>query len=102
MTINVPQPILTAATGMLAPYCAGLTSSSLQEALRRMASNTEDRPAPLPESLTKADVVRSGKVSLQTVNRWIATGKLRAVKVGRAVRIPRSELEQLLTPKQEQ
>jgi hypothetical protein len=77
---QVSAPILTATVAMLSPYCPDLTASRLVEALDRPGI---ERPAPLPESLTKADVVRAGKVSLQTVNRWIATGKLRAVKVGR-------------------
>ena len=95
MPRQVPAPLLAAGVGMYSPYFPDLTANRLYDAL--VASTDPRTPAPLPESLTKADVCRAGKVSLQTVNRWIATGKLRAVKVGRSVRIPRAAVEELLS-----
>ncbi len=38
------------------------------------------------------------KVTRQAVYNWIAEGKLRAVKVGGAIRIPRSALEPFIKP----
>jgi excisionase family DNA binding protein len=40
--------------------------------------------------LTAGEVAAELGVSLRTVRRWIATGRLDAVRVGRAVRVPRS------------
>jgi excisionase family DNA binding protein len=96
MPRQIPSDALTIAAMVLGKHRPELsTAAALLAALDHPAA---DRPALLPESRTKADVVRAGKVSLQTVNRWIATGKLRAVKVGRSVRIPRAAVEALLTP----
>jgi excisionase family DNA binding protein len=93
---TIPAPILTAATGMLSPFFPNLTATRLVEALN--ASSDPRRPAPLPESLTKAEVCAVGKCSLATVNRWLRRGQLPSTKVGRLVRIPRAAVEALLTP----
>lgn len=44
---------------------------------------------------TKADVCKIFKVSLGTVNNWIKDGKIKAIKIGRAVRIPEEEIDRL-------
>lgn len=44
---------------------------------------------------TKNDVCKIFKVSLGTVNNWIKQGKIKAVKIGRSVRIPDEEIERL-------
>ncbi len=95
MPRQVPAPILTAATGMLAPFWPDLTATRLVEALN--ASSDPRLPAPLPESMTKAEICQAGKCSLATVNRWLKRGELRSVKVGRLVRVPRSAVEELLS-----
>lgn len=92
---QIPAPILTAATGMLSPYFPDLTAARLVEALDR-PGNTG--PAPLPEAMTKRDVCRVAKISLQTCNRWLRSGRLASVKINRAVRIPRASVEALLSP----
>jgi excisionase family DNA binding protein len=50
----------------------------------------------LTELLLPAEVARILRVTVRTVERYCAQGKLRAVKVGRLWRIPRSSLEELL------
>jgi len=50
----------------------------------------------LEELLLPAEVARILRVTVRTVERYCARGKLRAVKVGRLWRIPRSSLEEFL------
>ena len=96
MPRKIPIPLLQAGVGMYAPYIDGLTVSRLEELLEHCAHG--DQPAPLPESLTKADVMSAGRLSLSTVNRLLKSGELPFRKVGsRSVRIPRSAVEELLS-----
>ena len=44
---------------------------------------------------TKNDVCKIFKVSLGTVNNWIKQGKIKAIKIGRSVRIPEEEIERI-------
>ena len=54
-------------------------------------------PSNMEESfLTVADVAELLKLNQQTVRNWIDQGSLPALKVGRRVRIRRSELERVL------
>jgi excisionase family DNA binding protein len=50
----------------------------------------------LEELLLPAEVAKILRVTVRTVQRHCAQGKLRAVKVGRLWRIPRSSLEEFL------
>jgi excisionase family DNA binding protein len=50
----------------------------------------------LEELLLPAEVARILRVTLRTVERYCKQGKLRAVKVGRLWRIPKSSLEEFL------
>ena len=49
-----------------------------------------DRPFTVGEA---ADFL---KVNINTITRWIKEGKFKAVKIGRAWRIPRSEIDKIL------
>jgi excisionase family DNA binding protein len=56
-----------------------------------------DQPGTLDDSfLTVADVAEILKLNQQTVRNWIDQGSLPAVRVGRRVRIRRSDLERKL------
>ena len=46
--------------------------------------------------LTKKQVCEVTSMSLSSINRIINSGKMRPVKIGRAVRIPSEELESFL------
>lgn len=48
------------------------------------------------EFLTVGDVAERLRVHPQTVRTWIARGELRAIKIGRTVRIRRSDYEEAL------
>ena len=49
----------------------------------------------IDEKLTKAMIVKEFNVHLQTVNNWIKRG-LPILKIGRTVRIKRSDLEEFI------
>ncbi|MBC8233790.1 helix-turn-helix domain-containing protein [bacterium] len=49
------------------------------------------------EYLTVRDVAQLLKVNSQTVRRWIWNGKLPYIKVGQTVRVPKSELDGMVT-----
>jgi len=50
------------------------------------------------ELLTVHEAAQTLRVSLITVRRYIASGKLRAVRAGKGVRVHRESLEQFITP----
>lgn len=47
----------------------------------------------MPNYMLKTDVCESLRISLDTLERLIATGEVEAYKVGRGVRIPESAIE---------
>jgi len=50
---------------------------------------------PPDEFYTMEEFAELFKISLPTVKRWIKAGKIRAIKVGRTVRIPKEEISRL-------
>lgn len=55
---------------------------------------SEDEKASSP--LTPDEAAEYLKVTRRTIDRWIADGTLKASKIGRVVRISRSEINRLL------
>lgn len=55
-----------------------------------------NRSEPEDELLTVAEVAEMLKLNQQTVRNWIDQGSLPAVRVGRRVRIKRSDFDQIL------
>ena len=45
---------------------------------------------------TTKEIAQRLRLSDQTIRRWITQGKLRAIKAGRNLRIPESEVKRLL------
>jgi excisionase family DNA binding protein len=52
------------------------------------------------EYLKVSDIVERLKVTRQAVYNWIAEGRLKAIKVGRSLRVSRSSLEAFIQPVQ--
>lgn len=52
--------------------------------------------ADLPALLSPDQAAEFWGVSTRTLRRWEAAGRLRVVRVGRVLRIPRTEIERLL------
>lgn len=57
-----------------------------------------EAPPMAEEYLTVDEVATRLKVSRQAVYNWINEGRLKAVKAGRATRIPESAVKAFLTP----
>ena len=57
-----------------------------------------DPPSPpsADSLLTVDDIARILKLNPQTVRNWIDQGYLRAIRIGRRVRIPRAEFDRLI------
>lgn len=51
-----------------------------------------------PPLLTVPEFAKALRVSAPTVRNWIANGTIVSIQAGRAHRIPRAELDRLLTP----
>jgi len=66
-----------------------LVARNLGERLSKLEKSTE-------HFLSPADVAQILSISRWTVYGWVYRGKLRAVKAGRLLRIPRSEIARLL------
>ncbi len=54
----------------------------------------------MDEFLTLKEVTEILKVSRQTVYRWISSGELRSIKIGKLVRIRKKDLEKFLKNKE--
>ena len=81
---QIPPAIITAATAILQPYFPDLSAAGLVEALK---PRTETETG--PRFFTRYEVAAMFKVNPATVDNWIKSGQLQAVKTGpRAVRIP--------------
>lgn len=48
----------------------------------------------MDDYVTPEEAAQAFKVSRKSIYKWIRNGKLRSRKLGRSVRIPRTELEQ--------
>lgn len=61
--------------------------------------NLSDRQVPVAAPLTREEAAEMLRVSIRTVDRMISAGTLRKIPLaGRLVRIPRYEVEALLSP----
>jgi excisionase family DNA binding protein len=64
--------------------------------LSQLAKNAVDRPDLDESYLTVAEVAEVLKLNQQTVRNWIDQGSMPALRVGRRVRIRRSDFERIL------
>jgi len=69
-----------------------------QAARPRAVKSLERNPDHTAVAYTVREVAQMLRVSERTVSRAIASGKLRSIRVGRAVRVPRESLSILLSP----
>jgi excisionase family DNA binding protein len=49
---------------------------------------------------TPEEIAERLKINVRTVNRWIASGKLRAIRVGRLWRVPDSAIREFVEEQQ--
>lgn len=99
MPRQVPQPILQAMSSMAVQFFPEASPGRLLEALEGLSRPA--LPDALPQTLTKTQYGTITHRSLASVNRDLRLGRLKFVKIGRSVRIPRTEVERLLAVGQE-
>ena len=58
--------------------------------------DTNNTPQALPPMLTVAELAKHLQVDPITIRRWIASGKIPAVKLGKSYRIPAEAVAQIL------
>lgn len=66
--------------------------------MTQTTANTANR-RDTPDVLTVPEVAASLRVTPATIRNWIAQGTIVALRNGRHYRIPRRELDRLLTPR---
>ena len=93
--MKVPQNVLSAGCGMFAPFVLNLTPERLEQAL-----NESSKPSELAPGYTPNEFCKLAKMSKQTLWNWEHSGKIRLSRVGRIVRVPRSEVERILRGEQ--
>ena len=70
---------------------------SIETRTENDASGDGDRPVPADEEfLTVGDVADRLRVHAQTVRAWIARGDLRAIRIGRTVRVRQTDFQEML------
>ena len=88
-----PKEIIGAAAGMLAAYFPELTADKLVAGILHEIRPDAVVPAADPgELLTVAEFCRRAKLTRQAVYNFRKAKRIRAVKIGRSVRIPVCEL----------
>ena len=95
MKNQIPVPIVNAATAMLQPFVPELSATGLVEAL----THREPTPAEptFRKPLTRREAAEILQVSVNSINRYIRSGLLKAHRVGqRLIRIDPRSLEELL------
>ena len=88
-----PKSLLAGGVAMFEPYYPGLTATKFVEALTKAINPGIEVVAPeLGELLTIEEVCRRTKVSRQYIYLLRKAGKIHTVALGRAIRIPASEM----------
>lgn len=91
--VHVPENILDAITAMLSPTNPELT----KEDIRKLFEGSGTTALYIEETVyTRQETAERFKVSLPTINRWLADGTLKKVKIGGSVRITESEIQRHL------
>jgi excisionase family DNA binding protein len=89
---RIPQSVLAAGTAMFSPYCPDLTPGKLEKFLTSKKKVDVDQP-----SLTTKEFCKLAKISRQTLWNKEKAGEISLIRFGRIVRVPRSEVERILS-----
>ncbi len=93
---RITSEILAAATGILQPYCPGLSPIDLVQAITNHRAE-KAKPNELQAPLTYAQFAKLTGLSLPSVARMAARGDFPKLRIGlRSVRIPFAAVEKIL------
>ena len=95
---NLPSEIVTAAATMLSRYIPWLTPDALQKALETFNLNASSEKDSRPlKPLTRKGAAEALGISVQSVDRYLAAGRLTRVKYSaRAIRISADSVYRLM------
>ena len=93
---SIPQSVLSAGAGLFSAYIPNLTPGKLEQLLKDAS-----KPAELQPGYTPKEFIALAKMSRQTLHNMEKRGDIKLSRVGRIVRVPRSEAERFLNPKVE-
>ena len=98
MVKSVPAEIVTAAATMLSQYFPGLTPAILTGALETYNPNAKsDKDARPLKPLTRKEAAKELGVSVQSVDRYVSSGRLTRVRYSaRAIRISAESVYNLM------
>lgn len=99
VTISPPPEITSAAATMLSPYFSGLSPGALLQALETYNPNAvSDKDARPPQKpLTRKEAAKELGISVQSVDRYLAAGRLTRVQYSpRAIRISAESVYNLM------
>ena len=91
--IIVPENMLDVITTMLSVPNPGLTKEDVQKLFE--GSLDTKRSEEDTSVFTRHEVAERLKVSLSTIDRWLAEGTLKKVQIGGSVRITETEIKRL-------
>ena len=93
-TKNIPTVVLVTATNVLQPYMPGLSPETL---LQSITGAKTAKPEKLGKPLTRRECASLLSVSLNSINRYVKSGHLKAVKISsRLIRIAPESVQNLL------
>ena len=98
MVKNLPDEIAVAASGVLSPYVPWLTPVNLRELLEKHNPNaTSDKDVCPKKPLSRREAANMLGVSIQSVDRYLAAGRLTPVRYSaRAVRVSAESVYNLM------
>lgn len=105
MQVRNPNPqILSAAAAMLATFAPELSPTALLEAVKSYNPGAgKTAPIPIEKPLTRRDVAALLGCSLNSINRYLNSGKLRRIRItDRSVRIDPASVKALLSMEEPQ
>lgn len=90
-TIAIPAPIATAVASMLAPYRPGLTPQKLEVALE-----FPEKDEPSESLFSREEATVALHISMPTLDRMLASGELKKVKIRGRVFIRESDIRTII------
>ena len=95
----IPPGILLATVGILLPFIPNITPETLQKALETInnPNATSDKDARPKKPLTRREAAKELGISVQSVDRYLAAGRLTRVQYSpRAIRISAESVYNLM------
>ena len=97
---SLNQDVLVGAVALLQRHVPDLTPTTLVNAIRNFDTEGKPHTAEIEKPLSRKEAADLLRVSLVTLDKFIRTGALPSVKIGRHVRIPANAVRDAITGKE--